>query len=136
MPINKTVRSESRNPALFGQKPCLLGCNSTIALSKRKFTAISFFSRGWRVLLLFLSFLHFLTQAKRPHIRPNLFYVSRHSAFGPVFPASFQPRAFSRSAGQIEYCSSWFNHFVNYIFSCPSPSLCCYPPVDHANLSK
>jgi hypothetical protein len=23
-------------------------------------------------------------------------------------PASFQPRALSRSVGQIEYCSSWF----------------------------
>ena len=33
---------------------------------------------------------------------------ARHSPFAPVFPASFQPSAFSRSLGQIEYCSSWF----------------------------
>jgi hypothetical protein len=34
---------------------------------------------------------------------------ARHSAFGPLLPASFPPSAFLRSAGQIEYCSSWFN---------------------------
>ncbi len=33
---------------------------------------------------------------------------AKHSSLGPFFPASRQPSAFSRSAGQIEYCSSWF----------------------------
>ena len=33
----------------------------------------------------------------------------RHSSFEPSLPASRQPRGQSRSAGQIEYCSSWLS---------------------------
>src|ERR1700736_3438603 len=38
-------------------------------------------------------------------VHTSLMY-SRHSAFDPLFAASFQPAGFSRSAGQIEYCPS------------------------------
>src|SRR2546426_521412 len=41
----------------------------------------------------------------RMSVHTSLTY-SRHSAFGPLLPASRHPAGFSRSAGQIEYCSS------------------------------
>src|ERR1044071_1571487 len=42
---------------------------------------------------------------------------SRHSCFVPLLPASFQPRAFSRSAGQMEYCSSWLTTTLQIVVS-------------------
>src|SRR5262245_16598696 len=33
---------------------------------------------------------------------------SRHTSLGPVLPTAVQPGGKTRSAGQIEYCSSWF----------------------------
>jgi hypothetical protein len=43
----------------------------------------------------------------------------RHSSFEPSLPASLQPRGQSRSAGQIEYCSSWLSTtlYVSVSFS-------------------
>src|SRR4029079_13303557 len=48
------------------------------------------------------------------------FIYARPSALVPVLPASFQPNAFSRSAGQIEYCSSWFITTLYIVWSSDS----------------
>jgi 4'-phosphopantetheinyl transferase len=47
--------------------------------------------------------------AAKPGEVTAMFYriwVRKHSCFGPCLPTSRQPEGFSRSAGQIEYCSS------------------------------
>src|SRR5262249_22082989 len=53
------------------------------------------------------SSIFFLKLSGRMSVQTSSIYA-RHSAFVPCLPTSFHPSAFSRSAGQIEYCSSWF----------------------------
>src|SRR5262245_4441082 len=42
---------------------------------------------------------------------------ARQSCLSPLLPASRQPSGFSRSAGQIEYCSSWFTTTLYVVVS-------------------
>jgi hypothetical protein len=49
-----------------------------------------------------------LTQAERPHVRPDLVDVIKALRFALENPSARQPSGIWRSASYIEYCSSWF----------------------------
>ncbi len=59
------------------------------------------------------SLAHMFPEAERPHVESTLRRCGQHSAFAPLLPASRQPSGFSRSAGQIEYCSSWCDNYID-----------------------
>src|SRR5512135_47595 len=109
--LRRWVRTQARNgwnPARLqpGQSPNAFSELSCKQYYNPESQVPAFSPAGWEEPALASLSIFFRRLRGRISVHTSLMY-SRHSALGPLLPASLQPNGFGRWSGQIEYCSSW-----------------------------